>query len=149
MTRTSQYESTRFEAIVKLVGFICILSAPLWVYGLFFPFPSDFDIENHGPTVLLVLVLVLALQLGLIQKISAGDRFTAGVMVVGFLLKLAAVSAYMFMAFRVYEGTADALHYFGSGVQIVDRFSLTGEWTTPRPLLSSNLIAMLASWLIF
>src|ERR1700737_5202004 len=98
MTKTRLFESTQIETIVKLLGFICVLSAPLWVYGLFFPFPSDFDIENHVTTVLLVLVLVLALQLVLIQKISAGDRFTAGVMVVGFLLKLAAVSAYMYMS---------------------------------------------------
>lgn len=149
MIKTRQFESTQVETIVKLVGFICVLSAPLWVYGLFFPFPSDFGIENHVPTVLLVLVLVLALELVLIQKISAGDRFTAGVMGVGFLLKLAAVSAYMYMTFRVYEGTADALHYFGEGSRIADEFLLTGVWNFPRPFWSTNLIIIINGILIY
>jgi len=148
MTKTRLFESTQVETIVKLVGFICILSAPLWVYGLFFPFPSGFPIENHVPTVLLVLVLVLALQLVLIQKISAGDPFTAGVMGVGFLLKLAAVSAFMYMAFRVYEGTADALHYFGEGSRIADEFSLTGDWNFPRPYWNTNSIIIINGVLI-
>jgi hypothetical protein len=142
-------ENSKHESIVRLVGFICVLTAPLWVYGLFFPFPSDLVIENHIPAVILVLVLVLALQLILIQRLSAGDRFLAGVMLVGFLLKLAAVSGFMFMMFRVYDGAADAVGYFGSGAKIVDKFSLTSEWTTPDSLLNSNFIAMLASWLIF
>jgi len=149
MTKKRRFESTQVEAIVKLVGFICVLSAPLWVYGLFFPFPSDFGIENRLPTVLLVLVLVLALQVVLIQRTSAGDRFTAGVMVVGFLLKLAAVSAYMFVAFRVYEGSADALHYFGEGWKIVNRYSLTGDWKFPRPYWNTNSIIISAGLLIY
>src|SRR5439155_3356697 len=127
MTRTFSLESTKQDTLVKFVGFLCILSSPLWVYGLFFPpFPSNYGIENHYPTELLVLVLVLALQLVLIQRMSAGDRFMAEVMVLGFLLKLAAVSGFMFMVFRVYDSAADAVHYFGSGVEIVDKFSLTG-----------------------
>src|SRR5712671_5925595 len=134
MKRILRMESTKHEALVKSVSFICILSAPLWVYGLFFPFPSDYGPVSGAlatraiaafsslAATLLVLVLVLALQLILIRRMSAGDRFIAGVMVVGFLLKLAAVSAYMFMVFRVYDSSADAVHYFGSGVQIVNKF---------------------------
>jgi hypothetical protein len=149
MSRISRSESTEHESLVKFIGFICILTAPLWVYGLFFPLLSAAGIENKPSTVFLVLVLALVLHVILIQWISADNRFIAGVMVAGFLLKLAAVSGFMFMAFRVYGGSADAVHYFGSGVKIVDKFSITGEWTTPRPLLSSNFINMLASWLIF
>jgi hypothetical protein len=131
------------------MGFICILSAPLWVYGLFFPFPPAYSIENNAPRVLLVLVLVLALQLILIQKFSSADHFIAEVMVVGFLLKLAAVSAYMFMVFRVYDASADAVVYFSSGWRIVDKFSLTGDWTSLRPFWSTNFVIMLTSWLGF
>jgi hypothetical protein len=144
-----QSESTEEKTLVKSIGFICILSAPLWVYGLFFPFPSDYGIENDFPSVILVLILVLALQVILIQRMSAGDRFMAGVMVVGFLLKLAAVSAFMFMFFRAHDNGADALRYFGAGCEIVNRFSLTGEWTSPRPFWSSNFIIVLTSWLVF
>jgi 4-amino-4-deoxy-L-arabinose transferase-like glycosyltransferase len=149
MIKTRQFESTQIETIVKLVGFICVLSAPLWVYGLFFPFPSYFGIENHLPTVLLVLVLVLAVQLVLIQKVSSGNRFTAEVMGVGFLLKLAAVSAYMYMTFHVYEGTADALLYFGMGSRIADGFSLTGDWNFPRPFWSTNIFIIINGVLIY
>jgi hypothetical protein len=149
MTTASQFRSAKADATIKLVGFICVISAPLWVYGLFFPFPPALDIGNDLPTVLLVLVLVLALQLVLIQKISAGDRFTAEVMVVGFLLKLAAVSAYMFMAFRVYGGSADVLHYFGEGLRIANGFSLTGDWAFPKPYWNTNSIIISTGLLIY
>ncbi len=142
-------ETTQQETLVKLVGFICILTAPIWVCGLFFPFPSDYAIGNNFPTVILVLVLVLVLQAILIQRISAGDRFMAGVMAAGFLLKLAAVSAYMFMSIRVYDSVADVVFYFSSGLRLFDRFSLTGEWTFLQPFWSTNFIVMLTSWLDF
>ncbi len=149
MTRTSPVESTKQDTLVKLVGFLCILSSPIWVYGLFFPpFPSNYGIENHHPTELLVLVLVLALQLVLIQRMSAGDRFMAEVMVVGFLLKLAAVSAYMFMVFRLYEGSADVVIYFTAGWRMANNLSLTGDWTFLQPFWNTNFIIMLTSWLV-
>jgi hypothetical protein len=145
-------KTTQPESVVTLVGFICILTAPFWVYNLFLPFPSGFEaflgLENDLTRLLWVFVLVLVVQIALMQKVSAGDRFVSEVMVVGFLFKLAAVSAYMFMAFRVYEGTADSLHYFGEGQRIADEFSLTGNWTLPGPLWNNNSIIMLAGILI-
>src|SRR6266566_435362 len=149
MTRNSQLESTKQETLVKLVGFLCILSSPLWVYGLFFPFPFNYPIENKLPALLLVLALVLAIQVILIRRMSGGDHFMAEVMIVGFLLKLAAVSAYMFMSVRVYESVADSFFYFSSGLRIVNRFSVTGDWTFLRPFWSTNFIIMLTSWLVF
>jgi hypothetical protein len=148
MTRIPHSESSEEKTLIKSIGSICILSAPLWVYGLFFPFPSDYGIQNNSPAVILVLVLVLALQVILIQWVSSGDRFMAGVMVVGFLFKLAAVSAFTFIFFRVHDNGADALLYFGAGCRIVNKFSLTGEWTSLRPFWSSNFIIMLTSWLV-
>src|SRR5947207_8386718 len=149
MTKISRLESTGQEGLVKLIGFLCILSSPLWVYGLFFPFPSNYTIENKLPALVVVLVLTLIAQVLLIHRITAGDHFMAEVMMVGFLLKLAAVSAYMFMSVRVYESVADSFFYFSSGLRIVNRFSLTGDWTFLRPFWSTNFIIMLASWLVF
>jgi hypothetical protein len=79
---------------------------------------------------------------------TAGDHFMAGVMIVGFLLKLAAVSASMFMSVRVYEGIADVFYYFSSGLRIVDKYSLTGDWTFLRPFYGTNFLIMLTSWLV-
>jgi len=118
------------------------------VYGLFFPFPFNFPIENNLPALVLVLVLVLAAQVILIRRMSGGDHFMAEVMIVGFLLKLAAVSAYMFMTVRVYEGVADVFFYFSTALRIVNKFSLTGEWTFLTPFWSTNFIIMLTSRLI-
>src|SRR6266403_361556 len=140
-------ESTEQQTL-KVIGFICILSAPWWVYGLFFPFPSNYPIENNLPALLLVLVLVLALQIILLRRMTAGDHFMAEVMIVGFLLKLAAVSAYMFTSVRLYAGVADVFTYFFGGARIVEKFSLTGEWTLLQPFWNTNFIVMLTSVLI-
>jgi hypothetical protein len=148
MNRIPQPENAEQQTLVRAIGFLCILSSPLWVYGLFFPIPPNFPIENNLPGLVLVLVLVLALQFVLIQSMSHGNRFLAEVMVVGFLLKLAAVSAYMFMSFRVY-GAADVFLYFFLGLRIVNRYSLTGEWTFLRPFWNTNFIVMLTSWLVY
>jgi len=118
------------------------------MYELFAPFPSDYTIENNAPTVLLVLALVLALQVIVVRGVAARDHFLSEVMIVGFLLKLAAVSAYLLMITRVY-GFADAFFYFYEGSKIVNKFSLTGEWAFLRPFWSTNFIVMLTSWLIF
>src|ERR1700732_474537 len=115
MNTRPRSESTEQQTLVKVISFICILTAPLWVYGLFFPFPSNYPIENNLPALVLVLVLVLAVQVILIRRVTAGDHFMAEVMIVGFLLKLAAVSAYMFMSVRVYAGIADVFFYFYLG----------------------------------
>src|SRR6267143_1452991 len=149
MNTRPRSESTEQQTLVKVIGFVCVLSAPLWVYGLFFPFPSDFPIENNLPALVLVLVLVLAGQVILIRRMTAGDHFMAEVMAVAFLLKLAAVSAYIFMSVRVYEGVADVFFYFSSGLRIVHKFSLTGDWTFLQPFWSTNFIIMLTSWLVF
>lgn len=141
-------ENTEQEHLVRVIGFICILTAPLWVYGLFFPFHSNYLIENNFPVLSLFLALVLATQIILIRKMTAGDHFLAKVMILGFLLKLAAVSAYMFMTLRVYEGVADVFFYFSSGLRIAHGFYLTGDWDFPRPFWSTNFIVMLSSWLV-
>jgi hypothetical protein len=152
MIRVPELESVQAEYVVTAIGFICILSAPLWVYGLFFPFTAGIEemigTKSDLTVAIAVLVLVVAVQIALIQFVSAGDRFISQVMVVGFLYKLAAVSVFMFMAFRVYEGTADTLHYFGEGRRIADEYALTGSWTLPEPLWGSNSIIMLSGILI-
>src|ERR1700719_107081 len=127
MNAISQPVNSGQDGLSTSIGFICIVTAPLWVYGLLFPFPLDFGIENEPLRVIPVLALVIVVQLALIQRLSTGDRFMAGVMVVGFLFKLAAVSAFMFMVARVYDGAADVTVYYGSGWRIIDKFSLTGE----------------------
>jgi hypothetical protein len=148
MNTRPRSESTEQQTLVNVIGFMCILIAPLWVYGLFFPFPPNYPIENNSSALLLVLILVLTVQVIFIRRITAGDQFMAEVMIVGFLLKLAAVSAYMFMTVRVYEGVADVFFYFSSCLRIVNGFSLTGDWAFPRPFWSTNFIIMLSSWLV-
>jgi len=142
------WSKSKSLSLVRLIGFLCILSSPLWVYGLFFPFPSDYWIKNDAAAFFLVLVLLVAIQAFLIRAVAARDHFTAEVMMVGFLLKLAAVSAYMFTSVRIYEGVGDVFFYFFSGSAIADKLSLTGEWTFLRPFWSTNFIIMLTSWLV-
>jgi hypothetical protein len=149
MHTVPQFENIRHDGVSKMVGFFCVLTSPFWVYGLFFPFEADFGIDNIPLTVIPIFALVIVVQLALIWRLSAGDRFIAGVMVVGLVLKFVAVSAFMFMISRVYDGSADNVYYYGSAWRIVDKFSMTGEWTFLRPFWETNFIISLTSWLMF
>src|ERR1700719_2858169 len=149
MKRIEGLETARQDSVVKLVASLCLLSSPWWVYNLFFPFPAGFGIENTPLAVLSVLVIEIVLQLGLIRWRSDDDRFMAEVMLVGFLLKLVAVSVFLLMFTRVYAGNADVVIYFSRANAIVNKFSLTGEWTFLHPFWSNNFIIMQASWLAF
>src|ERR1700730_1675667 len=149
MNRIASLETTKQDSLVRLVASICLLTSPWWVYNLFFPFPATFGIENRPLAIIPVLALVIPVQIGLIQWRSAGDRFMAEVMLAGSLLKLAAVSMFLLMITRVYEGNADMVIYFSHANAIVDKFSLTGEWTFLHPFWSNNFIIMLSSCLSF
>jgi hypothetical protein len=145
MNGISDLEMPKQTGLVTAIGFVCLVSAPLWAYGLFFPFAG----ENKALAILPVFAVVIALQLALIYWTSAGDRFMAEVMFVGFLLKLAAVSTFMFTVTTVYEGAADLFLYFDRGRQIVNDFSLTGSWTVLHPFYGTNFTIMQTSWLVF
>jgi hypothetical protein len=142
-------ETTRQDSVVKLVASVCILSSPWWVYNLFFPFSTGFGIENKPLAILPILTLVVLLQLGLIQWMSAGNRFMSEVMLVGFLLKLAAVSLFQYIIGPFYQGDADVVGYFGHARAIVENFSLTGNWTFLHPITNTNFVIMVTSWLMF
>lgn len=144
-------ETIRQGSIVKLVGTVCILSAPVWVYKLFFPFPEDFplDIQNQFAPLLIVLFVMLLLAAVLVHRLSAGDRFLAEVMMVGYLLKLAAVSAYLLTVVHLYEGVGDLFLYYSFGLEMVKKHALTGEWTALFPFWSTNFIVMLTSRMIY
>ena len=151
MARTVRERNAKQERLVTWVGLACILSAPAWIYGLLFPFPSSFPlaIENDLASLSVIVLVVLTLQIAFILRLGASNRFIAEVMMVGFLLKLAAVSAYIFTAVHVYGSVGDVFFYFTSGLQIVDKHSLTGEWTILRPLWSTKFIVMLTTWFVF
>jgi hypothetical protein len=149
MNRIASLETTKQDSLVRLVASICLLTSPWWVYNLFFPFSPGFGIENRPLAIIPVLVVVIPVQIGLIQWRSAGDRFMAEVMLAGSLLKLAAVSMFLLMITRVYKGDADMVIYFSHANAIVDKYSLTGEWTFLHPFWSNNFIVMLSSWLSF
>jgi 4-amino-4-deoxy-L-arabinose transferase-like glycosyltransferase len=53
------------------------------------------------------------------------------------------------MSVRVYEGVADVFLYFSSGLRLLNKFSLTGDWTFLRPFWGTNFIIMLTGWLAF
>jgi hypothetical protein len=151
MIAIADLQTTRETGLARGVGFLCLLSAPLWAYGLFFPFGvgEGWGIEDKPLAILPVLGLVLALQLALIYWTSAGDRFLAEVMFVGFLFKLAAASIFMFTVTQVYQGTADLFLYFEQAREIVANFSLTGSWTVLHPIYGTNFTIMQTSWLVF
>ena len=149
MNRSAALEFTRQDRIVKLVACVCVLTSPWWVYNLCFPFAEDFGIDNQPLAFLPILAIVATLQAGLIQWKSRGNRFLAEVMLVSFVLKLAAVSLFHYIIGPFYNGEADMIGYFTHAQAIIAKFELTGTWTILHPITNTNFIIMVTSWLMF
>jgi Dolichyl-phosphate-mannose-protein mannosyltransferase len=143
--------TTRQDGVAKAVGGLCILSSPVWMYVLFFPFRSDSPVNVDQDRMALALLLLLAAVVHalLIRWLSDGDHFLAQVMLIGFLMKLAGVAASMATVVHVYDSVGDVFYYYGSAARIADKHALTGQWTILQPFWSTNFIIMLTSWLMY
>jgi Dolichyl-phosphate-mannose-protein mannosyltransferase len=145
------YGTTGQDGIARAVGGLCVLSSPVWVYGLFFPFHSDSqaNVDQGRTSLALLLLLAAVIHALLIRWLSDGDHFLAQVMLIGFLMKLAGVAASMATVVHVYDSVGDVFYYYWSAASIADKHALTGQWTILQPIWSTNFIIMLTSRLMY
>ena len=127
--------------LVPLGGFGLLLTAPYWASALFF---NSFDRDWTGLFLVPTLVLV---NIAVAARVSRGDSVLRWLLPVGVLLKVVAASANLYVATEVYSGTADFVHYYGSGVALARQFQASGELALYLPLWSSNLIRNLTGCL--
>jgi hypothetical protein len=139
--------SGSYERLLRGCGLISVLTAPLWVYGLLFPFSGAFQaiLGNNALTNLIVLLITLVLGIGLVQKASKGDAFLRRVMAVGLLFKLIAAAAFLYVFFQLYDIGTDSLVYLRLGKRVADVYSSTGQWTVLHTFWSTNFIVTLSA----
>jgi hypothetical protein len=139
MTGANRRRSNGFLYAIPLqiVAALVLLSAPAWLYFLLFP-----GYGSSTPWDWVTILLLMFVAFGVAGFVSRGDRFLRRVMVVGLLCKFVACAASLYLAFYVYNGSADALSYATAGRIIATRFLSSGEWTVLHPIWSSNFIRM-------
>lgn len=131
----NQGATVRYTAPLQIIAAFVLLSAPFWLPFLLFP---SRGISTPWDWITILLLIVFAF--GAVMFVSRADGFLRRVMVVGLLCKLVACSASIYLAFYVYNSSADALNYANAGRIIATRFLDSGEWTLLQPVWSSNFI---------
>jgi hypothetical protein len=108
------------STVVSVVGGICLLTAPLWIYLLLFP-------EGYGyATGIFVLFVALAVNGALILHASRDDGEVRRIMMVGFFLKLAGAACYLTLMLHYYHG-GDLFSYYNWGSEIAKNIREYGE----------------------
>lgn len=106
-------------------------------------------VEEGRVSLALLLLLAAVVHALLIRWLSDGDHFLAQVMLIGFLVKIAGVSALMATVVHVYDSVGDVFYYYFTAASIADKHALTGHWTILQPYWSTNFIVMLTSWMMY
>jgi len=107
--------------VVQVLEIGLAITAPLWLYALFFP-----DGYDYGRGLILGLVLICA-NMVLVLKVSKVDLCAHRVMPVAYLAKLAAAGAYIYMVQHLFQGS-DLIGYQDAGTQNAADFLVTHQW---------------------
>src|SRR5437773_2727029 len=106
--------------LTNMIGFMCLVTTPLWLYFLLFPLGYDYA---NGIVVVLVVVVIDGV---LILHVGRGDAELRKILAVGFFLKMFAASAYLTYMLRYYHG-GDFMFYFDQGSNIAASLINNGE----------------------
>jgi hypothetical protein len=101
------------------------VTAPLWLYALFFP--SDF---GYLRGLILAPLLILG-NLLLILSMAKNDPCLRRVLPIAFIAKLAAGGIYIFVVQQLFKG-GDVLVYHEYGTRFAETFVATHEWCQYR-----------------
>ena len=126
----------RYLLIARLVLAISVITCPLWLGALFFTSPQDYSITSS-----LICVPLLAIaSIFAVAVFTRYDAYLRRLMFAGLWAHIAASSLFLWMGFVVYQGTADAFHYWTVGLQRAEDFQIVGWAAFPGPYWSTNLI---------
>src|SRR5438270_12747091 len=91
--------------LVNLVGVLCLVTAPLWLYLLLFP-------EGYAYTAgIFVFLAVLVADSGMLMHVSRQDPELRHIMIVGLFVKFMGAAAYVTMMLHYYQGAGDVFAY--------------------------------------
>jgi hypothetical protein len=127
--------------VLKIVGMFLALSAPAWIIALLFTYEGyDYILPLMTIPILLLPVVML------VSKTSSNDSFLRMIMFVALGAKLAACGGFMYLAFNVYNGSADSLHFGQMAETLARGFTSFDQAPVLYPFWSTNFVIMLISW---
>ncbi len=107
--------------VVHVVGVLCLITAPLWMYLLLFP-------EGYPYlTGIFVFLAALVVDFGLILHVSRDDGELRRIMTVGLFLKMLGAAAYLAMIMKLYNGGGDMFGYYQWGSKFASNIREYGE----------------------
>lgn len=133
-----QRREARLFATVNLILLGALVTSPLWVSALFFAAPK----LGGGIADFILVPVIFLLDLAAIVALSRRDGFQRQTMIMGLLLKLAAVGTYLAVSFQYYGGAADIAIYHGSASVLAQQFS-AGNFQLPTPLTGTNFVEVI------
>ena len=135
----AKYREARLLAIVNLLLVAAVVISPLWVSALFFA-----GTGMGGASDFILVPVIFLVNMAAIIAVSGHDGFQRQVMLMGLLLKFAAVGAYMTVAFEYYGGAADVSKYHTGAYLLALQFA-QGNLQLPAPITGSNFVIVLGS----
>ena len=134
--------STSTGYYARALGFLAILSSPLWMYSLFFAGSYE-----YASSLVLVPVLLLV-NMAAVAHVARPDPFLRQNLLIALLVKVAAAGLYMFTMFHIYEGGGDATLYFNQGAVFADFFNTHGQFAVMDAFWGTNFIYLVTTVLI-
>lgn len=134
--------SPTLSLIVNVSGLLLLVTAPVWLYGLFAVYEEEMSIPLMTAT--WAAALILLINYVLVMYCSRQHPSLRRLMAVGLLAKVAAAGLYIIMVVRLYNYVADMTHYFSSAQTLAITYQQTGVLTFPDPLFGINFPPFLA-----
>jgi hypothetical protein len=108
------------STVVNLLGGICLVTAPLWIYLLLFPEGYEYAAG------IFILIAALAVNGALVMHVSREDGELRRIMSVGLFVKLAGAALYLTLMLHYYHG-GDLFAYYNYGSEIAKNIHEYGE----------------------
>jgi hypothetical protein len=131
-----RYHIARCALVVQLIAVASIIASPFWLEALLITSSSDYSYTSS----LVCLPLLVIVGAVVILHFTQTDAYLRRLMATGLVARMAASGVFLWMAFVIYGGVADALHYRAAGLQLADQFHFYGWSVFQPPYLSTNLI---------
>jgi hypothetical protein len=109
--------------IISGLATLLAVTAPFWASSLLFPSGYPYAVG------LVVVPAVVLINAFLIARVSSRDQLLCKLLLIAFLLKLAAAAVYLFLIKHLMNG-GDTLVYHQYGSQIASDFLVTREWAS-------------------
>ncbi|MGA9240544.1 MAG: hypothetical protein WBW03_00985 [Silvibacterium sp.] len=126
----------RYALVIKLLAVLLIFACPFWLGILFFSSPKDYSYTSSLICVPL-LAIVCAAAVG---HVTQSDPYLRRLLLTGLVAHMAASSIFLWIAFYIFGGAADAFHYWTIGLRVADDFHVQGWSAFHAPYWSTNLI---------